>query len=78
MSSMNLAKDREATLKKILSLLIEDGLNGTQVARRLDRPNLYVLGFLDGLVAANILKVKKVGKSNVFQIIEPDKIKSLI
>ncbi|MHA1917162.1 MAG: hypothetical protein ACTSUV_02485 [Candidatus Ranarchaeia archaeon] len=78
MVDRQLEKDREKTLQKILSLLIEDGLNGTQVARRIDRPNLYVLGFLDGLVASQILNVKKVGKSNVFQVKEPKKVRESI
>ena len=66
--SDELRKSRDETLHQILSALINQGLNGTQVARLVERPTLYVLGFLDGLVAAGLLKVHQEGRSNVFEI----------
>jgi len=68
--SNQLRKERDKMLKQILKALIEQGLNGTQVSRIVNRPALYTLGFLDGLVAAGLLKVHQVGRSNVFEIKE--------
>ncbi|MCK4825443.1 hypothetical protein KA005_57375, partial [bacterium] len=66
--SDQLRQDRDKVLQQILKGLIEQGLNGTQVSRLVERPALYTLGFLDGLVAAGLLKVHQVGRSNVFEI----------
>ena len=66
--SEDLRKSRDETLQQILNALISQGLNGTQVARLVERPTLYVLGFLDGLVAAGLLRVHQEGRSNVFEI----------
>ena len=67
-----LKKDRNKTLKQIINLLIKagfkNGVSGAKVARKIDRPNLYVLGFLDGLVASGILQVRREGRSHLFQL----------